>query len=81
MIHVATSIEGLERLSDKELQEIAPHMMVNGEPLKTANQVREALKKAREEGLKLFLLPSVITMIRLEDVLDIKIFEMAMYHT
>lgn len=50
MIHVATSIEGLERLSDKELQEIAPHMMVNGEPLQTAKQVREALRKAREEG-------------------------------
>ena len=51
-IHMCTSIEGLELLSDYKLKKIAPYAMVDGVPLKTAAQVRKMLKEAKEKGMK-----------------------------
>lgn len=51
-IHMCTSIEGLERLPDRELKKIAPFAMVDGAPLETAAQVRKMLREAKENGLK-----------------------------
>lgn len=52
MIHISTSIKGLEAESDYRLKKMAPHIKVDGVPLRTAAQVRKALKKAQEEGFK-----------------------------
>ena len=52
MIHISTSIEGLENLSNYRLKKMAPYFMVDGVPCETAKQVREALRKAKAEGLE-----------------------------
>lgn len=52
MIHISTSIKGLEAESDYRLKKMAPHIKVDGVPLRTAAQVRKALKKAQEEGFE-----------------------------
>ena len=52
MIHVGTSIAGLEALSDYRLGKLAPCVKVDGVPLRTAAQVRRMLKEARAAGLE-----------------------------
>lgn len=52
MRHISTSIAGLEALTDYRLKKMAPHFTVDGIPLRTATQVRRALKQARAEGLE-----------------------------
>ena len=52
MLHIGTSIEGIEKLSDYRLKKLAPHFMVDGVPQRTAGQVRKALKKAKELGME-----------------------------
>lgn len=52
MIHMGTSIAGLEALSDYRLKKMAPCIMVDGAPLRTAAQVRKMLKKARAAGME-----------------------------
>lgn len=50
--HISTSIKGLEALTDYRLKKLAPHITVDGVPLRTATQVRRMLKEARAEGLE-----------------------------
>ena len=52
MIHVGTSIAGLEALSDYRLGKLAPCIKVDGVPLRTAAQVRRMLKEAQAAGLE-----------------------------
>lgn len=52
MIHVGTSIAGLEALSDYRLGKLAPCIKVDGVPLRTAAQVRRMLKEARAAELE-----------------------------
>lgn len=52
MIHVGTSIAGLEALSDYRLKKMAPCITVNGAPLRTVAQVRKMLKDARAAGME-----------------------------
>lgn len=52
MLHISTSIKGLEAESDYRLKKIAPFIKVDGVPLRTAGQVRRMLKQARAEGLE-----------------------------
>ena len=52
MIHIGTSIAGLEALSDYRLKKMAPCIMVDGVPLRTAMQVRKMLKNARAAGME-----------------------------
>lgn len=50
--HFSTSIKGLESLTDYRLKKMAPHIKIDGVPLRTAAQVRRALKRAKEEGFE-----------------------------
>ncbi len=50
--HVGVSVEGLKRLSDRELKCLARFYYVNGNPLETAEQVRRALQEAEQRGLE-----------------------------
>lgn len=52
MIHVGTSIAGLEALSDYRLGKLAPCIKVDGVALRTAAQVRRMLKEAQAAGLE-----------------------------
>lgn len=52
MIHVGTSIAGLEALSDYRLGKLAHYIKIDGVPLRTAAQVRRMLKEARAAGLE-----------------------------
>jgi len=55
--HIATSIDGLLALSDRELKKMAPYCMEDGEKLRTAAQVREMLLKAKRIGMKVIPCP------------------------
>ena len=55
--HIATSIDGLMKLSDRELQSIAKCCYEDGRQLKTAAQVREMLQRAKESGMQ--VIPSL----------------------
>lgn len=50
--HISTSIKGLEALTDYRLKKLAPHIKVDGVPLRTAAQVRRMLKQAQAEGFE-----------------------------
>lgn len=52
MRHVATSIDGLMKLSDRELKNIVPYCFVDGKALATAYQVRDMLREAKAQGME-----------------------------
>ena len=52
ILHVSTSIKGLEALSDYRLKKMAPYIEIDGVPLRTAAQVRRMLKKAQAERME-----------------------------
>lgn len=56
IIHVYTSIAGLENMNNYQLAKMAPFIEVCGKPLRTAAEVRKMLKDARAHGLR--FLPS-----------------------
>lgn len=49
--HISTSIDGLLNLSDYRLKKLAPSCMVEGQPLRTAGQVKKMLREAKAEGM------------------------------
>ena len=55
--HISTSIDGLLGLSDYRLKKLAPSFMVNGQPLRTAGQVKKNLQYAKALGMK--VIPAV----------------------
>lgn len=57
MRHIATSIDGLMKLSDRELKQMAPYCSVDGKPLCTAHQVREMLKEAKSQSMEVIPCP------------------------
>ena len=52
MLHIGTSIEGLEKLSDYRLKKMVPSFKVDGVPCRTAGQVRKALREAKAQGME-----------------------------
>ena len=50
--HISTSIDGLLNLSDYRLKKLAPSCMVDGQPLRTAGQVKKMLLEAKAEGME-----------------------------
>lgn len=50
--HISTSIRGLAALTDHQLEEYAPYMKVDGQPMRTASEVRKMLEEAMAEGLE-----------------------------
>ena len=50
--HIGTSIRGLAAMSDHKLDEMAPHILVNGKPLRTAAEVRKMLDDALADGME-----------------------------
>lgn len=50
--HISTSIRGLAAMTDQQLDEIAPEIIVDGKRLQTAAQVRELLAEALAEGFE-----------------------------
>lgn len=50
--HISTSIRGLAAMSDHQLDEMAPNIIVDGKRLQTASEVRELLAEALAEGFE-----------------------------
>lgn len=50
--HVSTSIKGLEAMSDYRLKKIAPSIVVEGIPLRTAAELRRLLKELQADGME-----------------------------
>ena len=50
--HISTSIDGLLNLSDYRLKKLAPSCMVDGQPLRTAGQVKKMLREAKAAGME-----------------------------
>lgn len=55
--HISTSIDGLLNLSDYRLKKLAPSCTVNGQPLRTAGQVKRMLREANAAGIE--VIPAV----------------------
>lgn len=55
--HISTSIDGLLNLSDYRLKKLAPSCMVDGQPLRTAGQVKRMLREAKAAGIE--VIPAV----------------------
>ena len=52
-IHISTSVRGLLNLHDKDLEGIAPFVIVDGNRLKTAQELRYFLEKELAKGHEL----------------------------
>ena len=50
--HVSTSVRGLAAMSDHQLDEMAPNIIVDGQRLRTAAQVRSLLDEVLAEGFE-----------------------------
>lgn len=50
--HISTSIRGLAAMTDHQLDEMAPNIIVDGRRLENAAQVRSLLDEALAEGFE-----------------------------